>query len=67
MFKSRTNYNGSEAKDLKSVSSYMLISLLPLISKILEMMLLEKNNELSAADLFGFKHNHSTVQVHRIV
>ncbi|PNF38441.1 hypothetical protein B7P43_G04015 [Cryptotermes secundus] len=60
-------------KNPNSVSSYRPISLLPIISKLLERLLLKRirsdpnTEEWIPSHQFGFRENHSTVhQIHRI-
>lgn len=61
-------------KSPNDVSSYRPISLLPILSKLLEKLLLTKISPIiESSDLlpdhqFGFRHRHSTIeQVHRVV
>lgn len=60
-------------KDKTQVKSYRPISLLPILSKLFEKLLLEKiqphlnQNNTIPQHQFGFRHKHSTIeQVHRI-
>jgi hypothetical protein len=60
-------------KDPKEVKSYRPISLLPIIAKLLEKLILHRNDpDFSTSDLiphhqFGFRRAHSTIQLcHRI-
>ena len=60
-------------KTLYEVSSYRPISLLPIISKVFERLIMRRltniieNKQLIPAHQFGFRHKHSTIdQVHRI-
>lgn len=61
-------------KQLEEVSSYRPISLLPVLSKLFEKLLLKRlkpildQNKLIPNHQFGFRNEHSTIeQVHRIV
>jgi len=67
----RTNYNG---KPPTEASSYRPISLLPIMSKVFEGLLLHRLDETIHIDgllpvhQFGFRNNHSTFQqCHRVV
>lgn len=58
-------------KDITQVKSYRPISLLPILSKLFEKLLLEKIqpfiSQVTPQHQFGFRHKHSTIeQVHRI-
>lgn len=60
-------------KDKTQIKSYRPISLLPILSKLFEKLLLEKihphlnQNNIIPQHQFGFRHKHSTIeQVHRI-
>jgi hypothetical protein len=61
------------SKNLSEVDSYRPISLLPIMSKLFEKLILKRlkpiidENHLVPAHQFGFRNNHSTIdQVHRI-
>jgi hypothetical protein len=69
---SRSDYPHTKARKLLStqeLTSYHPISLLPIISKILEKLLLRnRKKNLIPNHQFGFRQRHSTIeQTHRIV
>lgn len=74
MESSTNNYDIKPGKCAEDVKSYCPISLLPIPSKILEILFLKRlmpiieSNQLISDYQFGFRHSHSTIeQIHKLV
>ena len=72
----RTNHNDRKTKKKiqDDIASYRPISLLPILSKILEKIILQRlthiidNSKLIPSHQFGFRKKHGTIeQAHRLV